>query len=87
MVFIFQPPGIHTFWMKNTYVPLDIIWMNERFEVQDIEHSAPPCKADPCSSYGPMRQTSYVLEVRGGTAESEGLKVGDRLEITFPESR
>jgi uncharacterized membrane protein (UPF0127 family) len=87
MVFIFPTPGVRSFWMKNTLAPLDMIWMNERFEVVHIERSAPPCKADPCPTYGPRSRASFVLEVAGGTVGSAGLKVGDRVEITFPESR
>ena len=85
MLFIFSEPGIHSFWMKNTLVPLDIIWMNESFEVVHIQHATPPCVADPCPSYGPMSRVSYVLEVRGGTVRGERLQVGDRLQITIPE--
>ena len=86
MVFLFAQPDIHPFWMKNTLVPLDIIWMDDAATIVDIEANTPPCKADPCPSYGPMRKTSTVLEVRAGTAAAEGLKNGDRLRITIPQS-
>jgi uncharacterized membrane protein (UPF0127 family) len=84
MVFVFPEPDVHPFWMKNTRVALDMIWMDESFNVLHIQPSAPPCKADPCASYGPPRKASYVLEVRGGTAAQQGLKVGDRLAIELP---
>jgi len=84
MIFVFPRPDAHPFWMKNTLVPLDMIWMDEMFNVLHIQPSAPPCKADPCVSYGPPRKVAYVLEVRGGAAAREGLKVGDRLGIVFP---
>jgi hypothetical protein len=86
MVFLFPQPDVHPFWMKNTLVPLDIIWLDETRTVVHIEANTPPCKADPCPSYGPMRKASAVLEVRAGTAATEGLKVGDRLRITVPQS-
>lgn len=84
MVFIFPEPGVHNFWMKNTLVPLDIIWMDENRVIVYIEAATPPCKADPCPAYGPMRTISYVLEVRAGTAAREGLKAGDRIGIVLP---
>jgi len=86
MVFIFPEPSFHPFWMKNTLVPLDIVWMDDSRTIVHIEAEAPPCKADPCPSYGPLRLVSSVLEVRAGTAAAEGLKVGDRLSITLPQS-
>jgi hypothetical protein len=85
MVFVFPEPGFHPFWMKNTLVPLDIIWMDDAFTVFHIEHMTPPCKADPCPGYGPVRKARYVLELRGGTARRAGLKPGDRLRIAFPQ--
>lgn len=86
MIFVFPEAGFHPFWMKNTLVALDMIWMDDAFTVIHLESAAPPCAADPCPSYGPVRMARYVLEVRGGVAAHEGLKVGDRLRISFPQS-
>jgi uncharacterized membrane protein (UPF0127 family) len=86
MVFVFPTPGFHPFWMKNTLVPLDILWMDAEFQVVHIERSVPPCEADPCPAYGPLRVARYVLEVRGGTAAAEGLAVGDRIQVVFPDA-
>jgi len=86
MIFLFPHADFHPFWMKNTLVPLDIIWMDDAKTIVYIESNTPPCKADPCPSFGPMRKTSAVLEVRAGTAAVQGLKVGDRLRITVPQS-
>jgi uncharacterized protein len=86
MIFVFPETDFHPFWMKNTLVSLDMIWMDDDFMVIHIEPSVPPCKADPCASYGPPRKSRYVLEVRGGTTAREGLKVGERLRILFPQS-
>jgi uncharacterized membrane protein (UPF0127 family) len=85
MVFLFPEPAIHSFWMKNTLVPLDIVWMDDAATIVHIEANVPPCKADPCPGYGPMRKASKVLEVRAGTAAEEGLKAGDRLRIMLPQ--
>jgi len=85
MVFVFPEPEVRPFWMKNTLVPLDIIWLDEERKILHIEAHTPPCKADPCPSYGPLRKASTVLEVRAGTAAAEGLKAGDRLQISIPQ--
>ncbi len=85
MIFVFPEAGVHPFWMKNTLVALDMIWMDDAFTVIHLEIAAPPCAADPCPNYGPVRKARYVLEVRGGVAAHEGLKIGDRLQISFPQ--
>lgn len=85
MIFVFPQADLHSFWMKNTLVPLDIIWMDDDATVIHIEASVPPCRDDPCPGYGPPRIARYVLEVRAGTAAREGLKLGDRLRISFPQ--
>jgi hypothetical protein len=85
MIFVFPEPGIHSFWMKNTLVPLDMLWLEEDGRVIHVEASVPPCRADPCPGYGPPRKARYVLEVRGGTAAREGLVIGDRVRISFPQ--
>ena len=66
MLFIFDKPGIHKFWMKNTLIPLDIIWLDKDYKVVD-KVTAPPCTKDPCPSYGPKSEAWFVLEVKGGS--------------------
>ena len=84
MVFVYPEAGFHSFWMKNTLVPLDIFWLDDDFGILHMQTPAPPCKADPCPSFGPMRASRFILEARAGTAARERLKVGDRLAIVFP---
>jgi uncharacterized membrane protein (UPF0127 family) len=84
MIFVYPVAGFYSFWMKNTLVPLDMIWMDDSFTVLHVE-TAPPCTADPCPGYGPPRKSRYVLEVRGGVAAQEGLKTGDRVRVSFPQ--
>ncbi|MFH1326112.1 MAG: DUF192 domain-containing protein [Candidatus Falkowbacteria bacterium] len=81
MLFIFERPDIYPFWMKNTLIPLDIIWLNEQREIVFIKHAALPCQVDVCPNIIPAKSASYVLELNAGVAESIGLKIGD--ELTF----
>ena len=53
MLFPFPDKGVHRFWMKNTMIPLDMIWMDADGKVIFVSADTPPCKADPCPSYGP----------------------------------
>ena len=81
MLFIFNGEGDYPFWMKNTLVPLDIIWINENKEVVFISENTQPCKEDPCPLISPDKKAKYVLEINAGISKGIGLKVGDRLEI------
>jgi len=81
MLFIFNSKTKHAFWMKNTLIPLDIIWMDEKQIVVHIEHLVPPCKGDPCPSYQSSARALYVLEVNAGQADLKGIKPG--MQATF----
>jgi uncharacterized protein len=81
MLFIFKHPGNNRFWMKNTLIPLDIIWMDEKKKIIHIEYQVPPCKMDPCPVYGPTTESLYVLEVNAGVAQRRDLQVGTRLHF------
>lgn len=79
MIFLFAQPGEYPFWMKNTLIPLDMIWLDASHRIVHIAHDVPPCKADPCPSYPPNARSSYVLETAAGVAARHGLKNGDVL--------
>lgn len=82
MVFLFDQVGNYPFWMKNTLIPLDMIWVDAGYRIVDIAHSVPPCKADPCPSYGHKGSALYVVEVVSGFAKQHGVKPGDTLVFT-----
>lgn len=86
MLFFFASDGYYPFWMKNTRIPLDMIWVDANRGVVDVKFDVPPCKADPCPNYPPKGNARYVLEVAGGVAKQHGLKAGDvlRFEGTDP---
>jgi uncharacterized protein len=82
MLFVFNPPHPVRFWMKNTLIPLDMIFMSNGV-VKDIRNNIPPCKTDPCPGYGPDEKIDIdgVIELPAGRASELKLKVGDRLKI------
>ncbi len=63
MFFIFKEEKLHTFWMKNTYIPLDIIWFDKSLKIIDIKKNAQPCFKDDCAQYIPKEKAKYVLEI------------------------
>jgi uncharacterized membrane protein (UPF0127 family) len=81
MLFFFPGDGEYSFWMKNTRIPLDIIWIDSDRRVVDAKFDVPPCRVDDCPSYAPDGRARYVLEVAGGEARKHGLKKGDQLQF------
>ena len=81
MLFIFDELGTHKFWMKNTLVNLDIIWINDKMEVVHINKNTPICKEDPCPTYGPDEKVKYVLEINSGLSDKLNIFVGDFIDI------
>jgi uncharacterized protein len=81
MLFIFAQPGIYSFWMKNTKIPLDIIWLNDKKEVVFLANNVVPCYQEFCPSINPGERAKYVLEINAGLAEKIGLKMGDKLNF------
>lgn len=83
MLFLFPELSQQGFWMKNTLIPLDILWLNERKEVVYFV-TALPCEKDPCTTYTPMQKAQYVLELNAGMVKKHNIKIGNRLEFTVP---
>ncbi len=81
MIFVFPEPGYYPFWMKNTLIPLDMLWLDGQARIVSIARSVPPCKADPCPSYPPTGTATYVIEVVSGFARQHDLKVGDAVKL------
>ena len=78
MLFVFDQQKSLSFWMKNTLIPLDIIFFNSRGEFVSWQ-SMVPCEADPCRSYlsdGPAR---YALEVPAGYVRDRMIGIGWKL--------
>ncbi len=83
MLFIFNEEGEYSFWMKNTLIPLDIIWINSEGKVVFIKENAQPCKETECPFISPGFKAKYVLEINGGISRKIGLKKGDKLDFLF----
>ena len=80
MLFDFQTPTNVTMWMKNTLIPLDMLFLDSAGQVIDIHERAVPQSLDMISAKAPAR---YVIELNGGTAERLGIKPGDRATSPY----
>lgn len=76
MLFPFSPPRPASFWMKNTRIPLDIVFIRTDGTVIRVAEKATPYSLDPIDSGEPA---AAVLELVGGRAAALGLKPGDRI--------
>jgi uncharacterized membrane protein (UPF0127 family) len=84
MLFIFEENRIQSFWMKNTYIPLDMIFFDENKNFINVAENAVPCieKNDPCTPrYNSSKPATYVLEVNAGWAKEHGVGEGTRLSL------
>jgi uncharacterized membrane protein (UPF0127 family) len=76
MVFPRDPPGDASFWMKNTLIPLDIIFIRTDGTIARIAENTVPMSLDPVPSLEPV---GAVLEIAGGRSAELGVKVGDKV--------
>jgi len=77
MLFDYHQEQEAAFWMQNTLIPLDMIFISAKGVVKSIHVNARPMDTTPIPSGGPIR---FVMEIPGGRSEEIGLKVGDRFE-------
>jgi uncharacterized membrane protein (UPF0127 family) len=76
MLFFFPQTEVQSFWMKNTLIPLDMIWIDESRRIVHVKHDVPPCRSDPCPGYDPAVPARYVLELAAGVARKHALAPG-----------
>ncbi len=87
MLFLFEEPGLYSFWMKNMKFPIDIIFIQEDTVVsvtKNAEPLEPEDTADPVI-ITPESEIDTVLEVNSGLSDKYNIKKGDKVEITIPE--
>ncbi|MCV6596158.1 MAG: DUF192 domain-containing protein [Mangrovicoccus sp.] len=77
MLFVYERPQPVAFWMRNTPLPLDLIFFDERGEVIRIHHQAIPYDETPIPGGGPVLA---VLEINGGLAKTYGFAPGDEIQ-------
>ncbi|SHI89132.1 hypothetical protein SAMN05444000_103302 [Shimia gijangensis] len=79
MLFVFEKTEPVSFWMENTLIPLDMIFISENGVVAHVHHNAKPLDRTPVSSKHPVR---YVLEIKGGLAQA--MRIGEGSQLRHP---
>ena len=79
MLFVFDREAAHSFWMRNTYVALDVAFIDRNFRIVDIQQMEP----ETTEVHDGARPSMFALEVRQGWFAEKGIAVGDRCEFIF----
>ena len=79
MLFVFDREATRSFWMQNTFVALDVAWIDRNFVIVDIQQMEP----ETTDIHDGARPAMYALEVRQGWFAEKGIRVGDRCELIF----
>jgi uncharacterized protein len=80
MAFVYDEPVEHTFWMKDTLIPLSIAFVDRSGRVVGLREME-PCRADPCPTYGAGGPYVLAVEANRGWFDDHGVEVGDRAEL------
>ncbi|MEK7341423.1 MAG: DUF192 domain-containing protein [Candidatus Binatota bacterium] len=78
MLFLFPVEGRQSFWMKNTPLPLDIIFIGSDLKIAGIIHQAVPFSTNSLSVSAPSQ---FVLEIKGGLSRRSGIEAGDSVRF------
>ena len=81
MLFVFNDEARRSFWMKNTFIPLDMIFFNKSKKVVSIAKNVQPCEAEECPKIRPAEKAMYVLELNANIADQINLKIGDKFDF------
>ena len=81
MLFIFPNEAPRSFWMKNTRIPLDIMYFDKNLKMVSVSADTPPCRVTRCPSYPSTGPAMYVLELNAGKAQELGVGPGSVLTL------
>jgi uncharacterized membrane protein (UPF0127 family) len=83
MLFVHEREEPQAYWMKNTKIPLDILYFDSSRRLVSAQKRVPPCSAgDRCPPYPSEGNVLYVLELNAGTADAIGVAKGDQLTFS-----
>ncbi|MBC8210489.1 MAG: DUF192 domain-containing protein [Gammaproteobacteria bacterium] len=76
MLFLYQRPGDYRIWMKNTLIPLLVIWLDAEARIIDLQ-MLEPCRVQNCPVYGPQQTSQFILELH--PVHRTHFSIGDKL--------
>lgn len=84
MLFVFQDEAERAFWMKDTFIPLDMIFLDKEFKVVSISHQTKPFDLN---TYKSNKPAMYVIELNGGVSKEKGITEGSVVKPLGPIPR
>lgn len=84
MLFIYPTPTRVSFWMKDTLIPLDLLFFDQNGRLVQYMDDLPPCLRDDCPRYNSNGYISYALELQAGTRRRLGVDKGAEFHIVMP---
>ncbi|MBU5689641.1 MAG: DUF192 domain-containing protein [Candidatus Aenigmatarchaeota archaeon] len=81
MIFVFDKEKMTSFWMKNTLIPLDMIFVSENGTINEIKVDVQPCYQDPCETYPSKYPSKFVIELNANYTVKKNINVGDFVKI------
>lgn len=84
MLFVFEQEQPLAFWMKNTHIPLDILYFDAAGTLVSLQRNVPPCRVARCPAYPSERAARFVVEVVAGTSTRLGIRKGAQLCWSHP---
>jgi len=81
MLFVFDTPGIYSFWMKDMNFPIDIIWINQNKKIVYIKENVTPGSFP--QAFASTENAQYVLEVPAGFSARNNVQVGDIIDLVY----
>lgn len=83
MLFVFNDEGTRSFWMKDTLIPLDMVFLDSSGRIVDINKNATPLSEIVFTAKSPSK---YVVEVNGGFCDLHSIRIGDNTTIRLVEN-
>ena len=83
MLFVFEQEELQRVWMKNTLVPLDIIFISVKEKVVSIIKDLQPCLKQPCRIFESVEKATYMLELNAGMVQKHGVEIGQEVSLDF----
>lgn len=83
MLFVYNDQALRGVWMKNTLLPLDVLFLNHKAEIVAMLPDLQPCRQNPCPIYSSQLPATYMLEVNAGFINNHQLKIGQALGLPF----
>jgi uncharacterized membrane protein (UPF0127 family) len=82
LLFLYDQMAVQSMWMVDMRFPLDIVWLDDWFQIVHVSYGAEPCETRPnCPSYSSVHPIKYAIEMNAGAAADYGFEIGKNLYV------